>query len=271
VVIWSGALPHLEIENLCAAYGDARVLDGLSLTVDRGEVVSLIGPSGSGKSTLLRVLMGLVLPAGGTVRLDEELIDYRSRSSVRWARQRMAIVFQQFNLFQHMTVLRNVMLAPVEVQKRPPREAEEDALRVLEKVGLSDKLHAYPGELSGGQQQRVAIARSLALRPEVLLLDEATSALDPELVDEVLNTIRDLAHQGMTLLIVSHEMDFVREISDRVIMMEAGRCIEVGPSAQIFDAPHQARTREFLQKSRRVAKGAAQHRTLSTSHERAIR
>ena len=250
-------MPHVELENVCASYGAARVLDGVSLSIDRGEVVSLIGPSGSGKSTLLRVLIGLTPPSSGVVRLDDEVIDYGSRISLRRARSRMAIVFQQFNLFEHMTVLRNVTLAPIEVQRRPRREAEDNAAQVLTKVGLSDKLNAYPSDLSGGQQQRVAIARSLALKPEVLLLDEATSALDPELVDEVLNTIRDLAHHGMTLLIVSHEMAFVREISDRVVMMETGRIVETGTPLQIFDSALQTRTRSFVSKKRRAASTAA--------------
>ena len=244
-------MPHLEIENVSAAYGGIPVLDDVSLSINRGEVVSLIGRSGSGKSTLLRVLMGLTPITSGAVRLDDALVDYTSRASVRRLRERMAIVFQQFNLFQNMTVLRNVMLAPVEVQKRPSNEAQHDAMRMLDKVGLSDKLHAYPSELSGGQQQRVAIARSLALRPAALLLDEATSALDPELVDEVLNTIRTLAQEGMTLLIVSHEMEFVREISSRVVMMDAGRITEIGTPQQIFETPQQTRTREFVQKRRR--------------------
>ena len=255
-------MPHLELENVSASYGDTRVLDGVSLSVDRGEVVSLIGRSGSGKSTLLRVLLGLTPLTSGTVRLDGSPVDYTSRASIRRARERMAIVFQQFNLFQNMTVLRNVMLAPVEVQKRPRIEAQQDALHMLDRVGLSDKLHAYPSELSGGQQQRVAIARSLALKPAALLLDEATSALDPELVDEVLNTIRTLAQDGMTLLIVSHEMEFVREISSRVVMMDAGRIAEVGTPEQIFNAPQHARTREFVQKRRRSAGSHAHDQTL---------
>jgi polar amino acid transport system ATP-binding protein len=241
-------LPHLGIEDVYAEYGTTRVLEAVSLDVARGEVVSLIGPSGAGKSTLLRVVMGLTPPTRGTVRLDGNVIDYRSRASVRSARARMAIVFQQYNLFQNMTVLRNVTLAPTAVQKRNAQEAERDAIRVLEKVGLGDKLGAYPEELSGGQQQRVAIARSLALRPEILLLDEVTAALDPELVQEVLSTIRALAREGMTLLIVSHEMSFVREISDRVVMMDAGRIVESGPAAQIFNAPRVPRTREFMRR-----------------------
>ncbi len=244
-------MPHLDIDSVCAFYGDMRVLDGVSLHVERGEVVSLIGPSGSGKSTLLRVLMGLTPPSEGSVRLDGNAIDYRSRASLRSAGARMAIVFQQYNLFQNMTVLRNVTLALTAVQKRCEREAEADAMRVLEKVGLGDKLSAYPDELSGGQQQRVAIARSLALRPEILLLDEVTAALDPELVQEVLSTIRALTRDGMTLLIVSHEMSFVREISDRVVMMDAGRVIESGPASEIFDTPRIPRTREFLKRELR--------------------
>ena len=244
-------MPQLDIEGVSASYGDLRVLDCVSLHVERGEVVSLIGPSGSGKSTLLRVLMGLTPPSQGAIRLDGTAIDYRSRASVRGARARMAIVFQQYNLFQNMTVLRNVTLAPTAVQKRCDGDAEADAIRVLEKVGLGDKLNAYPDELSGGQQQRVAIARSLALRPEILLLDEVTAALDPELVQEVLSTIRTLTREGMTLLIVSHEMSFVREVSHRVVMMDAGRVVESGRASEIFDRPRIPRTREFLKRELR--------------------
>jgi polar amino acid transport system ATP-binding protein len=224
------------------------VLAGISLSVDRGEVVSLIGPSGSGKSTLLRVLMGLTAPMAGSVSVAGEPVDYRSRRSVRMLRDRMAIVFQQYNLFQNMDVMRNVTISPVKIKKRPRAEVEKEAVALLAKVGLAEKHHSYPEELSGGQQQRVAIARALALKPEILLLDEVTSALDPELVNEVLDTIRALAGDGMTMLIVSHEMAFVREVSTRVVMMDRGQVVEIGPPAQIFDAPREERTREFVGK-----------------------
>ena len=211
-------------------------------------MVSLIGPSGSGKSTILRVLMGLTPPIAGEVLIDGERIDYGNRRSLRAARDRMAIVFQQYNLFQNMSVLGNVTIAPVKIKGRPQAEVEADARSLLAKVGLADKHDAYPDQLSGGQQQRVAIARALALKPEILLLDEVTSALDPELVGEVLDTIRGLAAEGMTMLIVSHEMGFVREVSSRVVMMDQGRVVEEGPPRQIFDGAQTERARSFVGK-----------------------
>jgi len=241
-------LPHLRVQNLSASYGRLPVLQDINLSVEQGEVISLIGPSGSGKSTLLRVIMGLTKPASGEVILDGTPIDYSSRRSLREARNRMAIVFQQYNLFQNMTVMRNITVTPIKIRKRDRREVEREAERLLEKVGLADKHHAHPDELSGGQQQRVAIARALALKPEILLLDEVTSALDPELVNDVLDTIRVLAADGMTMLIVSHEMAFVREVSTRVVMMDKGTTVEEGKPADIFDVPKTARTREFVGK-----------------------
>jgi polar amino acid transport system ATP-binding protein len=241
-------LHHLEIKDLTCAYGDLKVLKGVNVSLSKGEVVALIGPSGSGKSTILRVLMGLTAPTGGQVLIDGAAVDYRKAGSVRAARDRMAIVFQQYNLFQNMDVLRNVTIAPVKIKGRPRREVEAEAQRLLAKVGLADKHHAYPDELSGGQQQRVAIARALALRPEILLLDEVTSALDPELVNEVLDAIRGLAADGMTMLIVSHEMAFVREVASRVVMMDKGMVVEEGPPIQIFDSPRTDRAREFVGK-----------------------
>ncbi len=239
---------HLEVRNLASAYGQLSVLRGVDLTLKKGEVVALIGPSGSGKSTVLRVLMGLTHPTGGEVLIDGSPVDYAKPASVRAARERMAIVFQQYNLFQNMDVLRNVTIAPVKIKGRPRVEVEREAARLLAKVGLADKHHAYPDELSGGQQQRVAIARALALKPEILLLDEVTSALDPELVNEVLDSIRGLAAEGMTMLIVSHEMGFVREVASKVVMMDKGRVVEEGPPKQIFDAPRTERAREFVGK-----------------------
>jgi polar amino acid transport system ATP-binding protein len=245
---WKNVLQHLEVNDVRASYGKLEVLSGIDFTLDKGEVVALVGPSGSGKSTVLRVLMGLTPPSAGTVSIDGEQIRYGSASSVAAARDRMAVVFQQYNLFQNMSVVRNVTLAPVKIKKWPRSEVEENARRLLAKVGLADKSDAYPDELSGGQQQRVAIARALALKPEILLLDEVTSALDPELVNEVLDTIRELAAEGMTMLIVSHEMAFVREVAARVIMMDHGKVIEVGPPDQILDAPETERAREFFSK-----------------------
>ncbi len=238
-------MPHLAIDNLNANYGAVQVLHDISLSVEQSEVVSLIGPSGSGKSTLLRTLVGVTRPTGGVVTLAGQPLDYRSTASLKQARDSMAIVFQQYNLFQNMTVMGNVTIAPLKIKKWPRAEVEANARSLLEKVGLGHKLNAYPDELSGGQQQRVAIARALALKPKLLLLDEVTSALDPELVGEVLDTIRTLARDGMTMLIVSHEMGFVREVSSRVVMMDAGRVVEVGPPDQIFHAPNQTRTRDF--------------------------
>jgi polar amino acid transport system ATP-binding protein len=236
------------MHNISSSYGKQEVLRGVSLAVDKGEVVSLIGPSGSGKSTLLRVLIGLTPPTAGEVLVAGERIDYRGRASLRSLRRRMSIVFQQYNLFQNMTVLGNVTASPVKVQKRPRAEAEEHARELLEKVGMADKTDAYPDELSGGQQQRVAIARALATQPDILLLDEVTSALDPERVKEVLDTIRSLTSEGITMLIVSHEMSFVREVSTRVAMMDEGRIVEVGSPETIFSNPAEERTRAFVGK-----------------------
>jgi polar amino acid transport system ATP-binding protein len=240
--------PFLDIQNLSASYGTVPVLDGVSVSVDRGEMLGLIGPSGSGKSTLLRSLIGLLPPSSGTVSIDGTRIDYRDRKHIRAARDRFAIVFQQFNLFGNMTALDNVSIAPIKVKGRPKAEARQDAERLLAKVGLSEKLAAYPDELSGGQQQRVAIARALALRPEILLLDEVTASLDPELVSEVLDTIRLLAAEGMTILIVSHEMSFIRGVSSKVAFMAAGRVVEIGGPNEIFDSPTEPRTRDFVSK-----------------------
>lgn len=241
-------MPHLAVEDLRASYGALEVLHGISFSVEKGELVAFVGPSGSGKSTVLRVLMALNPPSAGTVQIDGTSIDYSKSGSVRAARDRMAVVFQQYNLFQNMNVMENVTLAPKKIKKWPVAEVEANAQALLAKVGLSDKHHAYPDELSGGQQQRVAIARALALKPEILLLDEVTSALDPELVNEVLDTIGELAADGMTMLLVSHEMGFVREVASRVIMMDAGEIIETGTPAELFDAPKTQRAKQFFSK-----------------------
>jgi polar amino acid transport system ATP-binding protein len=241
-------LPHLVIDKLSADYGSTPVLQDVSLAVERGEIVALIGPSGSGNSTLLRVLTGLLKPRGGSVEVAGERVDYASRAALRKVRDRFAIVFQQYNLFQNMTALRNVTIAPTIVKKRNSAEVEKEARELLTMVGLAHRIDAYPDEMSGGQQQRVAIARALALKPDILLLDEVTSALDPELVAEVLDTIRLLAAEGMTMLIVSHEMAFVREVAGKVVFMADGRIVEVGPPAQIFDAPQTPRCAEFVRR-----------------------
>lgn len=241
-------MPQLEIVDLKANYGAHTVLERINLSVEKGEIVSLIGPSGSGKSTLLRVLMGLLPPIGGLVRIDGQVLDYNNREQLRRLRSQIAIVFQQYNLFQNMTVLDNVTVAPIKVKGRPRKQVEDYAIQLLEKVGMGAKLKAYPDQLSGGQQQRVAIARALALQPGILLLDEVTAALDPELVNEVLDTVRLLAAEGMTMFIVSHEMGFVREVSSKVVFMADGHVVEIGPPRQIFDDPREARTRDFVGK-----------------------
>jgi len=241
-------LPYLDIAELCADYGSQRVLNRVSLTAEKGQMLGLIGPSGSGKSSLLRVLIGLLPPASGRVTFAGRAIDQRNPADLRHVRDRFAIVFQQFNLFQNMTVFDNVTIAPIKIKKRPKAEVAAEAEGLLAKVGLADKLKSYPDELSGGQQQRVAIARALALRPEVLLLDEVTASLDPELVSEVLDTIRLLASEGMTILVVSHEMAFIREVSSKVAFLAGGMVVETGDPRQIFDAPREARTRDFVSK-----------------------
>ena len=239
-------MPHLEIIGLSSRYGTEEVLKDVSLDADQGEVLSIIGPSGSGKSTLLRVLIGLTPPSGGRVLVAGKRIDYGSRRSLKNLRGKMSIVFQEYNLFQNMTVMGNVTVAPIKIKKRPRDEAEQEALALLDKVGMAHKRDVYPEELSGGQQQRVAIARALATKPEILLLDEVTAALDPERVNEVLETIRALTNEGITMLIVSHEMAFVREVSTRVAMMDEGRLVECAPPKRIFEAPRRARTRDFV-------------------------
>ena len=241
-------MAFLEIRNLSASYGAVPVLNDVSLSVERGAMLGLIGPSGSGKSTLLRSLVGLLPPSSGQVLVGGTPIDYRRREDLKAVRDRFAIVFQQFNLFQNMSAIDNVTIAPVKVKGRSKEEARAEGERLLAKVGLGHKLNAYPDELSGGQQQRVAIARALALKPDVLLLDEVTASLDPELVSEVLDTIRALAADGMTILIVSHEMSFIRGASSEVAFMADGKVVEIGDPASIFAAPRETRTRDFVNK-----------------------
>ncbi|MEG3130579.1 amino acid ABC transporter ATP-binding protein [Pantoea cypripedii] len=241
-------MPQLDIIKLKAAYNDQPVLENVTLSVEKGDIVSLIGPSGSGKSTLLRVLMGLLLPKEGQVLLENSVVDYTNKNELRQLRESIAIVFQQYNLFQNMTVLENVMITPTKIKGWSKKEVEQDARRLLERVGLSHRINAYPDQLSGGQQQRVAIARALALKPTILLLDEVTAALDPEMVNEVLDTIRELASEGITMFIVSHEMSFVREVSSKVVFMADGQVVETGSPQQVFDAPTHERTRQFVSK-----------------------
>ncbi len=245
---WKKNLPQIEIKSLNAYYDKLHVLKDVEVKVEKGEIVSLIGPSGSGKSSLLKMLVGLLVPQSGEVKINNEVINYNKKADLRIVREKIGIVFQQYNLFQNMDVLKNVCIAPTKIQKRDSKKVEEQAVELLEKVGLKDKLKSYPDELSGGQQQRVAIARALCLNPEILLLDEVTSALDPELVQEVLDSIRLLASDGMTMLIVSHEMSFVKEVSSKVIFMDNGSIIEVNKPELIFENPKEKRTSDFVSK-----------------------
>ena len=237
----------VKVKNVNKHFGHLHVLKDLSLDVSKGEVVVIIGPSGSGKSTLLRCLNYLEPVQSGEIWIDGIRLDHH-KTNIRAVRAEVGIVFQSFNLFPHLTALRNVMLAPLVVRKRPEAEVRQAAVAMLTKVGLQDKIDVYPSQLSGGQQQRVAIARALAMGPKLMLFDEVTSALDPELVREVLDVMKQLARDGMTMLVVTHEMGFAREVADRVIFMDEGRIIEQGTPADIFDRPRQQRMREFLGK-----------------------
>lgn len=237
----------IEVRGLQKFFGDHHVLKGVSLTVRQGEVVCLIGPSGSGKSTVLRCMNGLESYQGGEVIVFGRKVDNQD-DSIHELRTMMGMVFQRFNLFGHRTVLENVMEGPVYVKKEPRKKAREEALALLKKVGLVDKAQAYPAQLSGGQQQRVAIARALAMKPRVMLFDEPTSALDPELVGDVLQVMRNLADEGMTMIIVTHEMGFAREVADRVCFLYDGTIVEEGPASQVLGAPQQARTQDFLRR-----------------------
>jgi polar amino acid transport system ATP-binding protein len=241
----AGAPPIVAYENVVKRYGGLTVLDGVDAQVNRGEVVCLIGRSGSGKSTLLRCTNALESIDGGRVMFDGAELPVRESDRCR-VRQRMGMVFQSFELFPHMTALQNVASGPRTVLRQTRDTAEARALALLEKVGLRDKAQNYPATLSGGQQQRVAIARALAMDPEVMLFDEPTSALDPETVGEVLNTMKRLADEGMTMIVVTHEMSFARRVANWVLVFDQGRVIEQGPPTQIFEAPLQDRTRDFL-------------------------
>lgn len=235
----------IEVRNLEKSFGDLHVLRGINETVNDGEVVCVIGPSGSGKSTFLRCLNLLEEPTGGDVILDGEKIN-ADGVDIDQIRERLGMVFQNFNLFPHMSVLDNITLAPVKVKGQAKPEAEKEARRILGVVGLSDKAEAFPSSLSGGQKQRVAIARALAMKPEIMLFDEPTSALDPEMVGEVLAVMKDLAENGMTMVIVTHEMGFARDVADRIVFMDGGVIVEQGPAEQVIDHPREERTRAFL-------------------------
>lgn len=233
----------IEVKNLYKKFGDLEVLKGISDTIDEKEVVCVIGASGSGKSTFLRCINMLEQPDTGEVIVDGEVVN---KDNINRVRQKMGMVFQNFNLFGHMTTLNNVMLAPMKVKKMPKDEARELSIKILDRVGLSDKLDVYPASLSGGQKQRAAIARALAMEPEYMLFDEPTSALDPEMVGEVLEVMKRLAEDGMSMIIVTHEMGFAREVADRVLFMDGGIILEEGRPQDIFSNPENERTQQFL-------------------------
>lgn len=238
--------PKLSIRNLHKHFGDLSILKGVNFDVFPKEVIVIIGPSGSGKSTLLRCINGLEPINEGEVYLDsDQKIDY-TPASLQKVRQKIGMVFQSYNLFPHMTVMENLLLAPMKVQKRSKSEVLPQATALLEQVGMLDKANSYPNQLSGGQQQRIAIARSLVMNPEVILFDEVTSALDPERVRDVLEVMKDLASRGTTMMIVTHEMGFAKEVSDRVVFMDGGVVVEEGPPEELFGNPKEERTKQFL-------------------------
>ena len=236
----------LHIKNLSKRYGDTNVLKNINISVKKGEVVVIIGPSGCGKSTLLRCLNGLEEIQEGEVLLDDQVVN-PNKKNLSKNREKIGMVFQSYDLFPHLTILQNVMLAPIKVKKRNRREVEKEALELLERVGLSSKKDDYPRQLSGGQKQRVAIVRALIMHPEVLLLDEITAALDPEMVREVLDVVLDLAKEGRTMVIVTHEMQFAKAVADRVIFLEGGRIVEEGEPKKLFEKPETDRLQRFLQ------------------------
>lgn len=236
----------IHIKNLEKSFGKLQVLKGINLDIEEREVVVIIGPSGSGKSTVLRCINYLEEPTAGEVIVDGHVLG--DPKEINKVREEVGMVFQRFNLFPHMTVLENVKLAPMKVKGTSSSEAEEIALKLLAKVGLKEKAQAYPEQLSGGQQQRVAIARALAMKPKVMLFDEPTSALDPEMVHEVLDVMKELAHEGMTMVVVTHEMGFAREVGTRVLFVDEGLIIEEGTASEVFDTPKHERTKAFLSK-----------------------
>lgn len=237
----------IEVNNLKKQFGKLEVLKGISETIMENEVVCVIGPSGSGKSTFLRCINLLETPTSGEIFIDGEQINKKD-VDINKIREKLGMVFQNFNLFPHMTTLENITISPIQVNKAPKAKAEKEAMELLQLVGLQDKAGVYPASLSGGQKQRAAIARALAMKPEIMLFDEPTSALDPEMVGEVLQVMRDLAHRGMTMVIVTHEMGFAREVADRVLFMDEGLIVEQGSPEEIFGNPQNERTKSFLSK-----------------------
>ncbi len=237
----------IRVQNLKKKFGDLDVLQDISMDIHAGEAVVLLGPSGSGKSTFLRCLNQLETVTSGSIWVDD--VDITKKGvDLNKVRQKVGMVFQHFNLFEHLTVMENMTLAPVDLKKETEPDAEETALRLLKRVGLADKVSCYPRQLSGGQKQRVAIARALAMNPEILLFDEPTSALDPEMVGEVLRVMQDLAHSGMTMVVVTHEIGFAREVADRVVFMEGGYIVEQGTADEVINHPKEKRTIDFLSK-----------------------
>lgn len=235
----------IRLEGLVKSFGELEVLKGIDLVVQESEVVCLIGASGSGKSTLLRCLNFLEESSGGKIHIEGRAVDPK-KDNLNKIREKVGMVFQHFNLFPHMTVLENVIEAPVRVKKVPKEQAVREAKALLDKVGLAEKADVYPGKLSGGQKQRVAIARALAMKPDIMLFDEATSALDPELVEEVLRTMRQMAEEGMTMVVVTHEMNFAREVADTIVFLHDGNIIEKAPAQQFFTDPQEPQTQTFL-------------------------
>ncbi|WP_098742194.1 amino acid ABC transporter ATP-binding protein [Paenibacillus sp. EZ-K15] len=240
----------IQLTDISKSYGKNTVLKSIDLTVNKGEVVVILGPSGSGKTTLLRCVNYLEKPNGGEIAIGDYRLDRKraTKKEIHELRQRSAMVFQQYNLFKHKTAIENVMEGLVVVKKMPKAEARERSITLLEKVGLADKLDAYPSQLSGGQQQRVGIARALALEPEVILFDEPTSALDPELVGEVLAVIRKIAKEGITMIVVTHEMGFARDVANHVVFMDEGVIVEQGTPSELFHHPREERTKQFLKR-----------------------
>lgn len=236
-----------EIKQLCKSFGKVQVLDHIDATIRKGEVVAIIGPSGSGKSTFLRSLNLLEMPTSGEILFEGKAIT-DPKSDINVYRQKIGMVFQHFNLFANKTILDNMTLAPMKVLKKSKEEAEKEAMELLARVGLAEKANAYPAQLSGGQKQRIAIVRSLCMHPDVMLFDEPTSALDPEMVGEVLSVMRDLAHEGMTMVIVTHEMGFAREVASRVLFVDEGKIKEENTPEEFFDHPKNERLKEFLSK-----------------------
>ena len=241
------AQPLIQVKGLCKQFGDLKVLENINVDIHKGDVVFVVGPSGSGKSTFLRCLHRLEESTAGHIYVEgTDITD--PKVDIDRHRQKMGMVFQQFNLFPHMDIMKNMTLAPVKLQKKSQQEAEKEAMVLLERVGLADRAHAYPSQLSGGQKQRIAIVRALAMKPDVMLFDEPTSALDPEMVGEVLSVMRELAKEHMTMVVVTHEMGFAKEVATRIMFMDGGNFVEEAPPAEFFGSPKNERLKAFLSK-----------------------